>query len=174
MNRIKRWVKVGLVVVAVFTIVGVIGSLLPSEDDAPATSRAGRGIPSPSATATPIGGDYFEAMAAESLRLADSFITMEELFTDPAPGDVAWDAAVSRELQVWANVAERVRALRPPAGYEDSHALMVEAMGELDMARTLLERGLEDRDPVAILEASEHIQSANDLTNRATDALLGQ
>lgn len=111
---------------------------------------------------------YLTSVAAIKDRLSTSVETFNGLIASPKVGDGSWTRAVATEFAQWGSLRQELAAMTPPAGYEDAHQALLDALDAYNEGAAALAKGIDNNDSAALAEADALLSEGDDLLSEAT------
>ncbi|MBT5774076.1 MAG: hypothetical protein HOH95_06830 [Dehalococcoidia bacterium] len=160
------------------TIAGC-GSAEPQQQPSTATPTSEPTTPSPEATpACPTldQATYFLALSKIQTGVAAAFADLGETFALAGEEPLLifnddWRLNVAITLTTMNIAAEQIRALNPPPGLEDLHALQLQIADQLEIVTSSSVQGIDDVDAALLDEATTAIARTNTLVASSADII---
>lgn len=117
--------------------------------------------------AAAMDSSYLTSVAAITDRLGGSVETFNGLINAAKVGDPDWTRSVATEFATWGSLKQELAAMTPPAGYEDAHQALLDALDAYNEGATALAQGIDNSDQQALAEADALLAEGDDLLAEA-------
>ena len=110
---------------------------------------------------------YVAAITAITEKVSGSMDTFDALVAAPRVGEGKWTKAVAAEFGAWDAIAAEVTGMTPPAGFEDAHQALADALSAYGEAADAFATGIDNNDQASLDNAAALFSEGDDLLAEA-------